>query len=1380
MNEANIDRLYNNLTTPHRDLLHLMVFYRDLTTPSLEYYLWTMIDRNYKKHWPHSQFSGKEVKAMLARLRDMGYFHEGNNIINEEVYAYLFSKTIQSQDFATQVLQSLSYSELNPNYASYHKLIRLAYYFLYKNETEALILTFEQLFGNAEYYTTFQHQKIAVEWFSEDATFYTLLKVEDRFLYPILKLAILESGLPNWKAFSDVESTLLLDKIAMQSPSILSVLFEGNFFRGDVAKMESYLSQIPAKSWHKPAKTAWLAMAKGQYLEASVAFEEAIKPYRKEYHTKKDYFKDINALFYHFCIFKLKNLGKIKEIQSFIERIPTSNPNYKAFLYQSAYCKHLQNLKSEAQYTLAKYSEFLLGGIQTFTHYTCVVLMDIKPPLGVKLLQPAIDKALGQGNLWLYMELSALLASLVPSEVEAKAEAEKIAQQFKLAMYAPSDLEKESEWEIALNAVQMAFTPKEGKAASTKPTRLAWIVSLDPFTILPKEQALSKKGEWSGGKNIALKRLKEEQLDFMEAQDLRICRHLKEFEMEGWGYYNRTYLGWDYPKAFLEMIGHPLIFLEQAPTIAIELVKEEVQIIVTQKGSKYELALSVDKILQEGVMIRKETPTRYKVLQIKKEHLLFYQATQGKKITVPKEGKEKLAKITAELSKTMTVQSDLGEDNQNLPTVEADVRMYIHLLPLGDGFSLEMFSKPFQTHPPYFKPGNGGENIIAEIDAIRTRTKRNLKAEKENYKKVEAACPTLAQNASGEGVWLLEDANECLDVLSELDSLRKEEKIIIEWPKGEKLKLAHKADFKNFSFSINKKQDWFEVEGELKLDTGLVMGMQELLALMQKSTSNYIQIGDGQFLALTKAFQKKLNELSAVIGDKGKKGMQVHPLAALTLDDFSSELSHVKSDKAWKDQIAKIKDSRKLKPQVPKNFEADLRPYQMEGFTWLSQLAHWGVGACLADDMGLGKTIQALAVILARASEGPTLVVAPVSVCRNWEKECLKFAPTLTPILFVGSLAERKEIIGQVGKYDLLICSYGLLQQESELLVEKHFTTIVLDEAQAIKNHQTKRAKAAFDLQGDFKILTTGTPIENHLGELWSLFNFINPGFLGSLTAFQERFSNPIEKQGNKEKKQHLKRLIAPFILRRKKNEVLDDLPAKTEITLTVQLSDEERAFYEALRQNALANIQNTNAEATDIRFQILAEITRLRRACCNPQLITKNNLIESSKLKLFEEVVEELLENGHKALVFSQYIEHLAILKQNLDEKSISYQYLDGSTPAAKRQASVDAFQKGEGELFLISLKAGGTGLNLTAADYVIHMDPWWNPAVEDQASDRVHRIGQKRPVTVYRLVTENTIEEKILALHHDKRDLADSLLEGTDSSSKLSAEDLLNLLKG
>ena len=403
-------------------------------------------------------------------------------------------------------------------------------------------------------------------------------------------------------------------------------------------------------------------------------------------------------------------------------------------------------------------------------------------------------------------------------------------------------------------------------------------------------------------------------------------------------------------------------------------------------------------------------------------------------------------------------------------------------------------------------------------------------------------------------------------------------------------------------------------------------------------------------------------------------------------------------------------------------------------------------------------------------------------MCPNWAAEIARFAPTLTSHCLAAA-SDRAGLVVGLGRRDVLVCSYGLLHQAADLLAGRAWQMVVLDEAQAIKNADTKRAQASLQLQAGFRLALTGTPVENYLDELWSLFNFVNPGLLGSRQGFQKRFSGPIERDRDSHARQALRALIRPFLLRRTKAAVLSELPPRTEQTVIVEMNEAERAFYEALRQRALESIAGLDASGDAAggkrKIHILAEITRLRRACCNPALIDAAAGVPSGKLEAFLDLVEDLVRNRHKALVFSQFVGHLGLVRQALDARGIRYEYLDGSTPSAERERRVAAFQAGGAELFLISLRAGGTGLNLTAADYVVHLDPWWSPAVEDQASDRAHRIGQERPVTIYRLIMQDSIEERILRLHSDKRDLASELLEGGEASARLSEEALLDLIR-
>jgi SNF2 family DNA or RNA helicase len=887
----------------------------------------------------------------------------------------------------------------------------------------------------------------------------------------------------------------------------------------------------------------------------------------------------------------------------------------------------------------------------------------------------------------------------------------------------------------------------------------------------PVEQSLAKGG-WSKGRNIALKRLKEFKVENMTEQDMEAARSIKVYNH---GYYGGVEYYFEFDKLLPALVGHPLLFLMENPAVSLELVENKPQLLVESSKKGFEVKFS-HEFQQQGFHLIKETPTRYILLNVSELHAEINRLLDFGKLKLPTKAKDKLVEVVGNLSAMVTVQSEIGGEAIDIPTVEGDPTIFIHLLPVGDGFKIEFFVKPFTNEPPYLKPGHGRENVIAEMRGLPARATRDLKKEKENARLVENACPTLLKIPNENLEWLFDEVEDCLNVLLELEPLKQGGDVVLEYPKGEKLRIAGQVSFDQLSMGIKKERDWFEVSGKVQVNEHLVMDFRKLLELANNSKSRFVEISDGQFLALTSQLKRKLEELNNLFS-KTKNDLRFHPLAAHALEDFTGLLHDVEVDAAWKKQLSRLKEAREVKPEVPSTFRAELRHYQLEGFHWLSQLAHWGVGACLADDMGLGKTIQALALLLDRAKQGPALVIAPASVVRNWYHEARRFAPTLNPFVFGES--DRKDMLANLQPFDLLLCSYGLMQQESEMLTEKPFSTLILDEAQAIKNRTTKRSQAAMQLQADFKVITTGTPIENHLGELWNLFNFLNPGLLGSLDRFNETYAGPIERYQDWERRNQLRRLLQPFILRRRKNDVLDELPEKTEITLRVELSGEERAFYEALRRQAIERISHESGNAADQRFRILAELMRLRQAACHPRLVKADSEMQSSKLNLFADTVEELLDGGHKALVFSQFVKHLKIIEEWVQKRGIAYQYLDGSTPMGQRDKAIRAFQAGEGDLFLISLKAGGFGLNLTAADYVIHLDPWWNPAVEDQASDRAHRIGQQRPVTIYRLVAEDTIEDKIVKLHADKRELADSLLEGTEASGKLSADELLELIK-
>ncbi|MDR0891323.1 MAG: DEAD/DEAH box helicase [Mediterranea sp.] len=937
----------------------------------------------------------------------------------------------------------------------------------------------------------------------------------------------------------------------------------------------------------------------------------------------------------------------------------------------------------------------------------------------------------------------------------------------------------QSGWERKLNLLLSLNQSKPaGKSVAEKDSRVAYYFNPEqPLDLQPIMQVQQTKG-WSKGRAIAFSTFYKGEVDGMTEQDMRVARCLEEGKYSAGWYYSSSVKYSFNSKALYELIGHPHIFLAGANRVSVEFVEGVPTISVEKSRSGYKLFSNVEHTaIQEMVNIfaQKETNTRYKIFRLTQTQREIISIISNEQLLIPKEGTEKLTELLGVFAAAgMNIHSDLlGNDDASVPVKEVptDSRVRIQLLPYGDGLKAELFSKPFGTLPPYCKPGKGGKALIAHQGEEQLQVQRNLKAEAANEQALMEEIQALESLDISDGLMSFGDPLDSLQVLD--IASRHTDQCVVEWPEGERFKLRGTVGTGNLKMQIKSGINWFDLSGELQVSEETVLTLQQLLALTAKSHRQFVELKPGEYLALSKELKKQLDAIRLFsTEEKGKT--RLNTFASAALEGVFDEMKNLKVDKKWKEFRQKLSAASDVDIQVPDNLQAELRPYQEEGFRWMSRLAEWDAGACLADEMGLGKTLQSLAVLLHRANKGPALVICPVSLIGNWTAEAERFAPSLQVKTLSHTGNGRREVLESLQNGDLLVTSYGLLQSESDLFAEFHFATIILDEAHVIKNHATKTSKATMELKGDFRLILTGTPIQNHLGEIWNLFGFINPGLLGSQQHFNDTFVKGTDEQTPK----YLKKLISPFILRRTKASVMDELPPKTEIVKRIALSSEEMAFYEALRRQAVENLSGEGGGGAK-HIQVLAEITRLRQACCNPLLIDPKAHIASTKLSTLLTLVDELRENKHKALIFSQFVTHLAIVREALDKQGITYQYIDGSTPVKERQKRVDAFQNGKGELFLISLKAGGLGLNLTAADYVIHLDPWWNPAIEDQASDRAHRIGQTRPVTIYRLVAENTIEEKILQLHHHKRDMAESLLEGSDMAAKLSLEEIMELLK-
>jgi superfamily II DNA or RNA helicase len=560
--------------------------------------------------------------------------------------------------------------------------------------------------------------------------------------------------------------------------------------------------------------------------------------------------------------------------------------------------------------------------------------------------------------------------------------------------------------------------------------------------------------------------------------------------------------------------------------------------------------------------------------------------------------------------------------------------------------------------------------------------------------------------------------------------------------------------------------DWLSLD--MTFDAGgVAVDEAELRACLEKGR-HLVRLEDGTFAAVdpdkVSEVLTRMAEIYATSGQKKKL-----PLSqAGRVQDLLRLVSGARVTPTAKSLFGKLEDMGAIEPVTkPRALKGvELRPYQKEGFSWLVFLHNLGSGGILADDMGLGKTLQAIALLCwvkskAKKDKKPNLVVAPTSVVPNWQREIVKFAPSLETVVWQGP--DRHDDREALDKADVVITSYALLRRDEEILADVGFRYVILDEAQHIKNPMSHTARAAKKLPSERRLALTGTPIENRLSEIWSIFDFVSPGLLGELKAFEDKFSKPIDR-GDEETAARLRATIHPFVLRRTKQQVAKDLPEKIEQEMVVPMAEAQSKLYKQIlrevRQSVMSEVEKQGISKAQI--QILAALTRLRQVACDPRLMGLPGDWSddtSGKLDALLELIDDAVSSGHRVLVFSQFVEMLKLVRGALDDKGVTYEYLDGSTK--DRLARVDHFNEDESvSAFLISLKAGGTGLNLTGADMVIHYDPWWNPAVEDQATDRAHRIGQTKVVTVYRIIARGTVEEKILELSAKKRTLVANVL--------------------
>lgn len=584
------------------------------------------------------------------------------------------------------------------------------------------------------------------------------------------------------------------------------------------------------------------------------------------------------------------------------------------------------------------------------------------------------------------------------------------------------------------------------------------------------------------------------------------------------------------------------------------------------------------------------------------------------------------------------------------------------------------------------------------------------------------------------------------------------------------LKITKNIDIKA-SVSYRSDVDLLEADFDSNLSYEQISGILNAVKLKKR----FYRLSNGSFIDLEHSEQKPiinlLDQLDFSVEDLKNGRKVISKYHALYLNSFAD----IQKDKSFDDYINEIKNKE---PIIPHGLSEVLRGYQKEGMAWLTQLSHLGFGGILADDMGLGKTLQVIAYIHGIKPDKPVLIVAPSALTYNWLNEINKFTPDAKTLVIDGVKADREELIKTVSDYEFVITSYPILRRDISLYREIEFSYCFIDEAQHIKNPKTMNARSVKKINAEHKFALTGTPIENSLMELWSIFDFIMPGYLYSSHEFRSRYETPLVKDGDSMTADSFRARIKPFMLRRMKTDVLNELPEKIENTMYAELTNDQKQMY--LSYLALAKDKTIAllGEGGQGKMRILTLLMRLRQICCHPTLFDENYEKDSGKLELLMELITNAVDSGHRILVFSQFTSMLEIISKRLKEAQIPAFYLDGQTNSYERAELSDRFNAGEKSVFLISLKAGGVGLNLTGADTVIHYDPWWNPAVMDQASDRAYRIGQKKAVQVIRLATKGTIEEKILKLQENKKNLADDIVRvNTDTFKNLTNEEIISL---
>lgn len=920
---------------------------------------------------------------------------------------------------------------------------------------------------------------------------------------------------------------------------------------------------------------------------------------------------------------------------------------------------------------------------------------------------------------------------------------------------------------------------------SAREERLIYVLEPMEMRISPFIQKKNSNGEWENSIQRIWKGKSREIPECATDYDFRILKMLPEGQM--------SFKGGD---GLLTFVDCDHIYLmpkwkKQLNPVVVQL--EHPYLIVNKENDGpfriYSNINVSDLDKQTNAFVRIVDDYHYNVIHLRERERMIYK-TLLTTPSIPAEGETRLKSALQRIDSVTKIYSNLIHKDESFE--DADSRLVVRIYPnnnQGATWRLEILTVPFVGSVYTTTPAQGQSlNILNDGKTLRL-LRRDFEAEKRNLFAFEEFCKSISV------IYDDEDAADLFSVLLNLENVldiitwaRENPKMaVVELMEGCRFNMSEKLTSDNLQIeSLQSAHGWLDFKASI-VSSDSRMQLCELMDKMQHGVGKYIRVDGDNYVEVSQSLRDLIFRLK-LYNDKLTSKLSLPELALSSLDDdLDAALS--KANDSVRSICRRIKESKDIMFDVPSSLNGELKQYQIDGYQWMMRTLSWSGGVCLADDMGLGKTVQTIAVMLDKSSDGPSLVVAPTSVVLNWNREIEKFAPSLHTIVLNQAVNKSKAIEDAVAG-DVVVVSYGMLLTQIVSLAEKEWNVIVLDEAHAIKNSNTKAFKSVIKLNGANRIVLTGTPIQNHFSEIWSLFHFSNPGLLGSQKLFAEKvkFNRERDEDWADEMAKEINEIVRPFILRRTKKEVLDELPGIEDVVYDVELSKEEYAIYNSTRLAVKKEFEENDAYSLDRKISavgqhkvaVFAMLTKLRELTCSPSLLVQGWTKRSSKETAFIDLLQEIDLEENRVLVFSQFTGFLSRIQNILQEEGVDCLYLDGSTPMKERARLIDEFQAGKTPVFLISLKAGGVGLNLTAANYVVHLDPWWNPAIEQQATDRAYRIGQDQKVTVFHFIARGTIEEKMLELQRRKQTVSDMVLSETNSSSFMTKDDIIDILNG